>query len=204
VTLPPLLALTDRHQLPPGRDLVGTVARSAEAGLETVILRELDLPEPERADLAGALAVHVRVVSARTRLHGTCGIHLHATQSVADARGVGLHGRSCHTREEVRRAVGAGADYVTLGPVAASTSKPGYGPPLTPQQVCEAVTAASGTPVFALGGVEVHHVAATRAAGVHGVAVMGALMRSDDPAAVVTDLLSALQSYPSDQPAQES
>lgn len=202
--LPRLLALTDRHQLPPGRDLVEAFARSAQAGLDTVVLRELDLPEPERADLAGALAVHVRVISARTRLPAACGIHLHAAQRVSDAREAALHGRSCHTVEEVRRAVGEGADYVTFGPVAASGSKPGYGPPLTPEQVRRAVDAASATPVLALGGVDVGNVAQTLATGVHGVAVMGALMRADDPAAVAADLLSALPPCPSDRPAQES
>ncbi|MDP3968867.1 MAG: thiamine phosphate synthase [Nocardioides sp.] len=202
--LAPLLVLTDRHQLPPGHDLVETVARCAEAGLDTVVLRELDLSEPERADLAEALAAHVRVVSARTRLPGARGIHLHATQNVHDARGMELHGRSCHTLDEVRRAVDGGADYVTVGPVASSASKPGHGPPLAPEQVRRAASAASGTPVFALGGVDTNNAAEVRAAGVHGVAVMGAVMRADDPAAAVAALLAELQSYPSDRPAQES
>lgn len=197
-----LLVLSDRHQLPPGRDLLDTVRRCAETGLDTVVLRELDLPEPARADLAQALAAHVRVISARTRLPGAHGIHLHATQSSLDARGVELRGRSCHTAAEVVHAAADGADYVTLGPVAASLSKPGHGPPLSLEQVRRATTAVA-TPVFALGGVDTGNAADLRAAGAHGVAVMGAVMRADDPALVVAALLEELQSFPSDQPAQE-
>jgi thiamine-phosphate pyrophosphorylase len=47
--------------------------------------------------------------------------------------------------------------------------------------------------VFALGGVEACAVADLRAAGAHGVAVMGAVMRAADPADVVSRLLAELE-----------
>ncbi len=195
MTAPGLLVLTDRHQLPHGRGLVDTVARCAEAGLRTVVLRELDLPEPERATLAAALARHVRVVSARTVLPAAAGVHLAAHQPVYDAGG-GLHARSCHDEQEVARAAAQGAAYVTLSPVAASASKPGHGPPLGLDVVRRAVAAAGDLPVLALGGVEPSAVADLRAAGAHGVAVMGAVMRATDPATVVSRLLAALSRGP--------
>lgn len=97
---------------------------------------------------------------------------------------VGLVGRSCHDAEGVRRAVAEGLDYVTLSPFAATRSKPGYGPALP-----EAAYVRHGLPVLALGGITVAN--ATRAidAGAHGVAVMGEVMRSADPAATVVRLL---------------
>jgi thiamine-phosphate pyrophosphorylase len=172
---------------------VETVATAAAAGADTVVLRELDLPEDARAGLAAQLAEHARVVSARTLLPHAVGIHLAAAQTGLDGRGVPLRGRSCHDVGEVWRAAGAGADYVTLSPVAASASKPGYGPPLAPAELSRAVVAAGPASVFALGGVDEHNAAALREAGVHGVAVMGAVMRADDPATVVRGLLEAVR-----------
>jgi thiamine-phosphate pyrophosphorylase len=84
-------------------------------------------------------------------------------------------------------AAAEGAAYATLSPYAATPSKPGYGPPLP-------TTAFAGhpIPVFALGGITPANVAEARAAGAYGVAVMGAVMRADEPAAVVRSLLEAL------------
>ncbi|GAA0970333.1 hypothetical protein GCM10009562_06000 [Nocardioides aquaticus] len=109
MNLPPLLLLTDRSQLPAGRSLERAVAECASAGLAVVVLRELDLPEPERASLAAQLARHVTVIAARTLLPATAGVHLAAHQPVVAAR----HGRSCHDESQLRQAVSGGAAWVT-------------------------------------------------------------------------------------------
>lgn len=192
--MPRLLLFTDRSQLPAGRDLVDTVADCVAAGLEAVVLRELGLPEQERQALARALgATGVTVILARTWLPGAAAVHLAAAQSPCDARRAGFHGRSCHDHEEVRRAVGEGASYVTISPVAASASKPGYGPALGEAGVRRAVAVAGEVPVFALGGVGAGNAAMIRAAGAHGVAVMGAVMRDLDPARVVAGVLEQVR-----------
>lgn len=187
--LPRLLVLTDRHQLPPNRTLVETVARCAKAGLTTVVLRELDLPEAKRAELAATLAQHVRVVSARTLLPAAVGVHLAAHQPAPAPTPGGFHGRSCHDAWEVDRAVTEGARYVTVSPAAVSASKPGYGPPLGAMGVRRAVAIAGSVPVFALGGVHPGNASDLLGAGAHGLAVMGAVMRARDPAVVVSRLL---------------
>ena len=192
VTTPRLLVLTDRRQLPSGRGLVEAVARCAEAGASIVVLRELDLSEHERSALADVLAGCVQVISARTALASASGVHLAAHQSIGEADGL-MHGRSCHGEDDVARAVGEGACWVTVSPVAITASKPGYGPPLGTDGVRRAVAVAGGTPVFALGGVEAGSVADLRAAGAYGVAVMGAVMRAAKPAAVVSRLLAELE-----------
>jgi len=98
-------------------------------------------------------------------------------------------GRSCHDAAELAHATGEGCDYVTLSPVFPSPSKPGYGPALGPDRF-GALCARAGLPVYALGGITTAaQAAACRAAGAHGVAVMGAVMRADDPAAAVKELL---------------
>jgi thiamine-phosphate pyrophosphorylase len=179
-----LLLLTDRSQLPAGADLVDTVRSCAAAGLTRVVVRELDLDEAERQRLVGQLATiaGLTVVSARTRLTGAAGVHLAAEQP---RPAVDRFGRSCHDLSGVRRAADEGAAYVTLSPFTASPSKPGYGPPVTREHYA----ADLGVPVFALGGIEPANAAQARAAGAHGVAVMGCVMRATDPAAVVRELL---------------
>jgi thiamine-phosphate pyrophosphorylase len=191
--LPRLLLLTDRSQLPPGRDLVGAVADCVAAGLEAVVLRELDLPTDERLALAGRLvAVGATVIAARTWFDGLAGVHLASHQTDLDAHSAPFHGRSCHDEAEVRRAGGEGASYVTISPVAPSASKPGYGPALGVAGVRRAAALAGEVPVFALGGIDARNAAAMRGAGAHGVAVMGPVMRADDPADIVAGLLKEL------------
>jgi thiamine-phosphate pyrophosphorylase len=107
-----------------------------------------------------------------------------------DQRGRGLVGRSCHDADEVRRLTIE--DYLTVSPVFASASKPGYGPPLGADGLAT-LCRLTDRPVLALGGVETpQRAAASVAAGAVGVAVMGAVMRSPDPAAVVAELSAAV------------
>lgn len=191
--LPRLLLLTDRTQIPHGRGLTETVACCVEAGVEAVVLREPDLPGDQRRRLAAAIAATgVTLISARSWLPDVDGVHLAAAQTGLDARPAAFHGRSCHDEEQVRRAVGGGAAYLTISPVAASPSKPGHGPAIGTHGVQRAVQLAGDVPVFALGGVDADNAAAMRDAGAHGVAVMGAVMRADDPAAAVTRIQEQL------------
>ena len=89
---------------------------------------------------------------------------------------------SAHSTEEVFAAAEAGADAVTLSPIFASASKPGYGPALGLERLAE-VAAVSPLPVIALGGIEDEgSVRACLDAGAAAVAVMGAAMRAADPA----------------------
>lgn len=187
-SLPRLLVLTDRRQLPAGRSLDDTVRACAPAGLTTVVLRELDLPEAQRAELAGTLARHVTVIAARTPLPVAAGVHLATHQLPVVSR----HGRSCHDAAQLRTAAATGAAWATLSPVAGTASKPGHGPALGVEGFGRLLPAAAGVPVYALGGVDPDNAAAFRRAGAHGVAVMGAVMRAEDPVAVVRELLEAV------------
>ncbi len=180
---PRVLLLTDRTQLPAGRDLAETVRDCAEAGLSQVVVREHDLDTGARHRLIADLAAidGLVVMSSRLLDPAADGVHLSADQA---RRGQGSFGRSCHTVEDVGRAAREGAAYVTLSPFAASRSKPGYGPP-----VDRGAYAGHGIPVLALGGIDPDNAAQSRAAGAHGVAVMGAVMRAASPASVVRRLL---------------
>jgi len=206
MSLPTLLLLTDRSQLRLGRSLVRTVAECTEAGLTHIVLRELDLPDPQRAALAAELAATgVRVIAARTPLPGVVGVHLPSVAGgggntllpAVDGRrndrlpGVTacypLWGRSCHTRADVIAAAADSFDYATLGPFAATASKPNYGPALPPSEY-----GGHPIPVFALGGITPTNAELALEAGAYGVAVMGAVMRAASPKSVVRDLLTVV------------
>ncbi len=99
-----------------------------------------------------------------------------------------LIGISAHSQGDVTTAAAAGADYVTLSPIFLTESKPGYGPALGIAAIRDAV--AARIPVLALGGITAANAGLCLAAGADGIAVMGEIMRSDDPADVVTALLA--------------
>ena len=191
MNLPALLVLTDRTQCP-GGDLLATVDAAVEAGARAVVLREKDLPPPDRERLAIALRallapVDGLLVVAGPAPHGVA-THLAARDPFPIDRPA-LVGRSCHDAAELRAAAAEGCDYVTLSPVFASPSKPGYGPALGLEGLAAHVAAAPGTPVYALAGVRPDDVPGCLAAGARGVAIMGAVMR--DPG-TVKNYLAAL------------
>ncbi|HEY8721432.1 thiamine phosphate synthase [Pengzhenrongella sp.] len=203
-TLPPLLVLTDRSLVPPGRDLIGTLREAIAAGARAVVLRERDLPNAERARLAEQVQAMLAPVGGVLLLASAAplatapfaGLHLRATDPAPAAR-PGLLGRSTHSLDELLRAADEGCDYVTLSPVAPTRSKPGYGPALGVAGFGDLLAAArharSVPPaVFALGGVDEHNAGSFLDAGADGVAVMGSVMAAQDPGRNVAALLAAL------------
>lgn len=189
-----LLIVTDRHQA--ARPLPEVVARFLAGGAHWFWLRDRDLAPVERRALAEAIMGHTEPRGAAltiggdvelARAVGAAGVHLRAAREVSGARdrlGAGaLVGTSAHSLADVSQAAAAGADYVTLSPIFASASKPGYGPALGTEALSEA--AKLGIAVLALGGVTADNAAACRAAGAAGVAIMGPAMRAGDAAGLM-------------------
>lgn len=198
---PPLLVITDRHQarLP----LEAVAAAVLAAGARWLLLREKDLPPPER------LAVLRRLAALAGPYNATLAVS--ADLAAAEAAGVGLHlpsggdpaaarrrlgaaaliGCSVHGRAAAQRTAAAGADYVTLSPVFASASKPGYGPALGLAGLRAAARGLT-VPVVALGGIGPAEVRDCLAAGASAVAVMGGIMRAEDPGAATRAYLAGL------------
>ena len=134
---------------------------------------------PDLAVLAGADGVHL----------GQDDLPLAAARRVlGPGRIVGL---STHDPEQARRAADAGADYVAVGPVYATTSKVGA---LAPRglDLVRAARAVVPCPLVAIGGIDVATAADVIAAGADAVAMIGALVRAPDPGAAVRDVLARL------------
>ncbi|MEO3781245.1 thiamine phosphate synthase [Micromonospora sp. B11E3] len=188
-----VVLLTDRRVA--RGPLVDVVAGAVRGGVRWVVLREKDLPRAERlalaADLRAILAevAGALIVAGPDPLGGDA-VHLPAAGPYP-APCAGLVGRSCHDQAELARL--STEDYATLSPVFPTETKPGYGPPLRPTGLAKLIKA-SPVPVLALGGVDTpDHVSACVAAGATGVAVLGALMRAENPTEAATTLTESFR-----------
>jgi thiamine-phosphate pyrophosphorylase len=179
VTPSGVVVLTDRR-LAAG-PLVAVVDAAVRGGAGWILLREKDLGYAERRALADRLRGVVppdRLIVAGPDPLGGDAVHLAAADPVPPE--ITLVGRSCHGTPELTT-----EDYVTLSPIYPTASKPGYGPALGPART-------SPVPWLALGGIDCPERAAECvAAGAAGVAVMGAVMRADDPERVTRELVRA-------------
>ncbi|MXY39137.1 MAG: thiamine phosphate synthase [Rhodospirillaceae bacterium] len=199
---PPLMIVTDRRGA--RLHLEDIAAAAFEAGARWISVREKDLPPAEQRDLVRRLARNAPG-DAIVGLHGTptpaagdiAAWHLPRDGDIAEARRLvpdsRLLGKSCHSPAAAQAAQVAGADYVTLSPVFATGSKPGYGPALGVEalEAAAAQLRPAGCRVLALGGVTPGTIGACRAAGADGAAVMGAVMAAADPEAAVAALIAA-------------
>ncbi|MDE0148928.1 MAG: thiamine phosphate synthase [Rhodospirillaceae bacterium] len=212
---PPLMIVTDRRQatLP----LEEVAAAAFAAGARWISVREKDLLLAEQRDLVRRLARNLPG-DAIVGLHGMptpaagdiAAWHLPRDGDIAEARRLApdsrLLGKSCHSLAAAQAAQVAGADYVTLSPVFATGSKPGYGPALGVEalEAAAAQLRPAGCRVLALGGVTPGTIGACRAAGADGAAVMGAVMAAADPEAAVAALIAAwegaVRAIPEDGP----
>ena len=206
--VPPLLVISDRRQ---ARRPLEEVAEAVFAGgCRWFSLREKDLTPEERRVLLGELVPLGRRFGAVVTAHedieavaaiGADGVHVPGGGSpdAVRARLPGaLIGASAHSADEAVALLRAGADYVTVSPVFMTASKPGYGPALGLEALAS-VAARSPGPVVALGGITPENAAQCIAAGARGVAVMGEIMRSADPRAIVEHVLSVMDITPSRQ-----
>jgi thiamine-phosphate pyrophosphorylase len=195
--------VTDRAQTN-GRPLVDVVAAALQGGVRAVQLRERDLTTRALLALAERLRDLTRrcgaalLINDRVDVALACdadGVHLPARAfSIADARALlgrtRLIGVSAHAAAEVAAAARAGADFAVLGPIYDTPSKRAYGAPLGPAVLHEA--RGNGIPLFAIGGIDRERIAAVRAQGADGVAVIRAMLSAEDPAGATAALLRAV------------
>lgn len=90
-------------------------------------------------------------------------------------------GVSCATAAEAREAEALGADYVGVGPFAATGTKRDAGPAIGAAGVSR-VVAATRLPVVAIGGIDSSNIAAVAASGAAMAAVISAIASAPNPA----------------------
>lgn len=164
------------------RDLVTGVRRwlaeAIDAGIDTIQLRERTLSAETLCNLARGVVADTRGTSTRVLINdradvaviaGADGVHLRddgwpVARVRALSRAAWVIGRSVHA---VDMPGGEGADYLLVGAVFVSGSKPVRG-----LETLRAVAAASDVPVVAIGGITVDTAAACLAAGASGLAAI--------------------------------
>lgn len=92
-----------------------------------------------------------------------------------------LIGRSTHSLEEALRAEAEGADYLGVGPVFSTPTKPEY--PAVGTGLLAQVAARIRIPWFAIGGIDLENLALVSSAGATRVAVVRAVAAASDPEA---------------------
>ncbi len=106
--------------------------------------------------------------------------HSHVSQ-IQDAKTKTLIGLSTHSPEQAKRALAAGADYLAIGPVYATGTKPAA-KPVTLEYVRWAAAPQSGVniPWFAIGGINLKNLGDVLAAGARRVCVVSAILDAPD------------------------
>jgi thiamine-phosphate pyrophosphorylase len=190
------------HCIVSERDDLSLLPALAEAGIDGFQVRAKALGTRDLAGLTRRVVAAVTPYAASVIVNdrvdvalaaGAAGAHLGADDlAVADARKIAprlLVGATCRDRSAVERAAADGADYAGFGPVYVTDSKSGLPAPLGPRAVTEA---AGVLPLIAIAGVTGANAREVRAAGAHGVAVIGAIWRHPDPVSAAKELVSAV------------
>ena len=194
-----LYAVTDRSWLG-GAALEDRVEEALRGGATFLQLREKHLSgEALLAEACKLKALASRygapfVVNDDVRAALACGADgVHVGQEDMAARDVRallgpgrILGVSAHTVEEALAAERAGADYLGVGAMFATSTKPEAAPlPLsTLREICAAVS----IPVVAIGGITAENLPALRGTGIEGVAVVSALFARPDVEAAAREL----------------
>ncbi|MBI5136265.1 MAG: thiamine phosphate synthase [Nitrospirae bacterium] len=184
-----------------GEQLVAAVTAALGAGVRLVQYRDKAPLSDAQLATATALrqAAHAHgalfLVNDRVDLVLMCGadgVHLgqddlppHVARALLPAGA--LVGISTHNLDEALAAQRAGADYVGFGNVFGTTSKADALPPTGTGPLAEACRALA-IPVYAIGGVNGANLAAVKAAGCAGGALIGAVLKADDPGAAAREL----------------
>jgi thiamine-phosphate pyrophosphorylase len=105
-----------------------------------------------------------------------------------------LIGISTHSRDQLAIALQTDADYVCVGPVFATPTKPDY--PAVGLELVRHAAAAVERPWFAIGGIDGANVREVAAAGARRVVVIRAIRDAPDPRVAAAGLRGAVEEAP--------
>ena len=180
-------------------DLSAFLAAAVEGGVDIVQIREKELADGELLRALEATRELTRrldiplVVNDRADLAVLAEADfVHVGQDdlpVAAVRRLGLAvGVSTHAPDEIDRATG---DYVGVGPIFATPTKPGR--PAVGLDLVRYAAAHARAPWFAIGGIDTTNVGDVAAAGAKRVAVVRAIGEAADPGRAARELREALE-----------
>ena len=174
--------------------LADIISQAIDGGVETVQLREKDLSSVELYNLASEMRKITREKGANLIINDRVDIAL-----AVDADGVHLGwkslgiglvrkmighdkliGFSAHNLQEAKKAEDSGADYVTISPIFDTVYKDYFVEPLGTEKIGK-IKEEIDIPVIALGGINENNVNGVLENGAYGIAVISAILQSEDP-----------------------
>ncbi len=166
-------------------------------GVDIVQLRMKDAPDDAIVAAAERFALHDVLVIVNDRADlavaaGADGVHLGQDDlAVLEARAIvgpeRLIGLSTHTPQQIDAA--AGVDYIGVGPVYETPTKPGR--PAVGLELVRHAARHARMPFFAIGGINADNADAVRSAGAERIAVVRAVADAHDPEAAARELIPA-------------
>jgi len=182
------------------------LASVIDAGVGMVQLRDRSLTDRELVITARSFAVTCRdngalfIVNDRAdvaMLAGADGVHLGQGDARPDdvRRIVGrdfIIGLSTHSPAQIDAAAKTSADYIGVGPIRETPTKPGR--PAVGLELVRYAARAARTPFFPIGGIDETNAASVIEAGARSLSVLRSVARADDPAKAVRRLLEAMTS----------
>jgi thiamine-phosphate pyrophosphorylase len=183
------------------RGVLEVVRRAIAGGVTLVQLRDPVAKTGELVELARALSRLLRpagiplIINDRVDVAlaaGADGVHVgQQDMTPADARALlgpkPLLGLSITSLEQLTRAQLHYVDYLGVGPIFATNTKPDAASPIGPEGLARIVAQCS-TPVVAIGGLDAGNAAAAIQAGARGVAVVSAVCAAPDPELAAAEL----------------
>lgn len=180
------------------------LAAVLEAGVDIVQLRDKDAGDERILEAARAFRVAcdrhgaLFIVNDRpdlARAAGADGVHVGQDDATpAEARVVlgedVLVGRSTHSEQEIAAALAEPVDYLGVGPVEPTPTKPGRAG--VGLELVEHAARAVSIPWFVTGGMNEHTIGRARAAGASRFVVVRAITEAGDPAGAVRRIRHAI------------
>ena len=187
-----------------GRDLLTILDATLAGGCRLVQLREKEWPSGRLLPMAERLRDRCRAVGAtfivNDRLDlalalGADGVHLGQDDLPPAAarpllRPGMILGLSTHSLEQARAAQAAGADYVAVGSMFPTGTKPDF--QLVGPELIGKLRGEIGVPLIGIGGITHDNVAQVIRAGADGVAVISAVCAAADPEAATRRFLDLI------------
>ncbi len=185
----------------PVPDLLRVVESALEGGIAIVQYREKTADDETRLQIAQQMKALCQrygalfIVNDRVDIAAAAdadGVHLGQQDlPMPAARQIlgpdKLVGRSTTNPKELKRSLDEGADYIGVGPVHATPTKPGKA--ASGNEYVRYAAQHATMPWFVIGGLNAENLAPTLAAGATRVAVVRALMEAEDPSAIARSLV---------------
>ncbi|MCZ6614645.1 MAG: thiamine phosphate synthase [Chloroflexi bacterium] len=200
----PILCLITQRSHARERTLPALIESAVDGGVNMVQLRERDLSREDLLALAhqARKAIQGRallLVNQQVEVALACGAdgvqlgeEAMSVESVREQVGdLLLIGRSVHSVESAQEAEKRGADFLIVGTVFPTASKPGVAP--AGLELLSHIAGAVTIPFLAIGGVTRDNVAQVMEHGSNGAAVISAILGAADPRQAARDIIEEMR-----------